>query len=623
MTIAALLAAQAAERPDAPAILAPGRDPLTYRRLYEGVGEAVLALNRMGIGRGDRVAVVLPNGPEMAMVFLAVSSAAVCAPLNPAYRANEFEFYLTDLHAKALIMLAGADSPAREIATAIGIPIIELTPGVEAGLFTLRGTETVDVATPIFTRAEDQALVLHTSGTTSRPKIVPLTQANLCVSTQNIAQSLALTPDDRCLNIMPLFHIHGLAAALLASLSVGASVACTPGFSAPSFFPWLEELRPTWYTAVPTMHQAILTRAEAHRETIARVPLRFIRSCSAALPPTVMAELERVFGVPALEAYGMTEAAHQMASNPLPPRPHKAGSVGVAAGPEIAIMDEAGMLLGPSETGEVVIRGANVTAGYESNPQANAGAFTNGWFRTGDQGYLDEEGYLFLTGRLKELINRGGEKIAPREIDEALLSHDAVAQALAFAMPHPQLGEAIAAAVVLREGAAATERELQTHAAARLSDFKVPARILILPEIPKGPTGKPQRIGLAEKLGLTANEPPTAPAEYVAPRTGTEAALAVIWAEALKLAQIGMEDNFFALGGDSILAAQIVARVCEHLSADFTLFLFLESPTVAAQAAFIDEQRTGEDLAGADDLLAELEGLAEEEVERLLAEELK
>jgi acyl-CoA synthetase (AMP-forming)/AMP-acid ligase II len=360
MTIIQILAAQATERPDVPAILAPGRTPLTYRRLHDGVGEVVLALNRMGIGCGDRVAVVLPNGPEMAMAFLAVSAAAVCAPLNPAYRANEFEFYLTDLNAKALIVLAGADSPAREVAAALNVPIIELVPEAQAaaGLFTLRGTETVEVAAPLFTQAEDQALVLHTSGTTSRPKIVPLTQANLCVSAQNIARSLALTQEDRCLNIMPLFHIHGLEAALLASLAAGGSVACTPGFAAPSFFPWLDELRPTWYTAVPTMHQAILTRAEAHRETIARVPLRFIRSCSSALPPTVMLELERVFGVPALEAYGMTEASHQMASNPLPPakRRGRGGvpswrfSTGLASARQGKGDEEAGAALGISSS---------------------------------------------------------------------------------------------------------------------------------------------------------------------------------------------------------------------------------------------------------------------------------
>jgi acyl-CoA synthetase (AMP-forming)/AMP-acid ligase II len=346
--------------------------------------------------------------------------------------------------------------------------------------------------------------VLHTSGTTSRPKIVPLRQVNITASAYHIAESLALTEADVCLNIMPLFHIHGLIAATLASLAAGGEVVCTPGFNAFRFFAWFEQARPTWYTAVPTMHQAILQLAPRHRELIRGSRLRFIRSSSASLPPQVMLALEQAFGVPVIEAYGMTEASHQMASNPLPPRPRHAGSVGVAAGPEIAIMDEHGTLLPPGALGEVVIRGRNVTAGYEGNDAANAAAFTHGWFRTGDQGTLDEQGYLRLTGRLKELINRGGEKVSPLEVDAVLMDHPAVAQCLSFALPHPMLGEEVAAAVVLREGAAADERALRDFAAGRLAPFKVPRRIVFLDEIPKGATGKLQRIGLAEKLGLAS-----------------------------------------------------------------------------------------------------------------------
>jgi acyl-CoA synthetase (AMP-forming)/AMP-acid ligase II len=301
---------------------------------------------------------------------------------------------------------------------------------------------------------------------------------------------------------MPLFHIHGLIAATLSSLNAGASVVCTPGFNALTFFAQLTEFRPTWYTAVPTMHQAILGRAARNADAIAGARLRFIRSSSASLPPQVMTELEATFGVPLIEAYGMTEAAHQMASNPLPPRPRYAGSVGIAAGPEVAIMDEQGALLPAGSVGEVVIRGPNVTPGYRNNPQANASAFTNGWFRTGDQGVLDEAGYLRLTGRLKEIINRGGEKISPREVDEVILDHPAVAQVVTFAVPHPKLGEDVAAAVVLKEGQALTERELQQFVGQRLADMKVPRKVLFVAEIPKGATGKLQRIGLAAKLGL-------------------------------------------------------------------------------------------------------------------------
>jgi acyl-CoA synthetase (AMP-forming)/AMP-acid ligase II len=301
---------------------------------------------------------------------------------------------------------------------------------------------------------------------------------------------------------MPLFHIHGLIAGVLAPLAAGSQVFCTPGFNALKFFAWMDEARPTWYTAVPTMHQTILARAPKNAEVIARHPLRFIRSSSSSIPPQVIAEIEAVFKAPLIESYGMTEATHQMASNPLPPAVRKPGTVGIAAGPEVAIMGEDGTLMPRGATGEIVIRGPNVTAGYENNPKANAEAFVDGWFRTGDQGVMDEDGYLSITGRLKEIINRGGEKVSPREVDEILMDHPAVAQVVTFGMPHDKLGEEVAAAVVLREGQTATERDLQTFVSSRAADFKVPKKILIMDEIPKGATGKLQRIGLAAKLGL-------------------------------------------------------------------------------------------------------------------------
>jgi acyl-CoA synthetase (AMP-forming)/AMP-acid ligase II len=331
---------------------------------------------------------------------------------------------------------------------------------------------------------------------------VPLSGANVAASAKNIRETLRLTPGDRCLNIMPLFHIHGLIAAVTASLSAGASVVCTPGFNALKFFQWLDQEEPTWYTAVPTMHQAILARAPRNPESVAKAKLRFIRSSSSSLPPQVMAELEAAFRCPVIESYGMTEAAHQMASNLLPPGARKAGSVGPAAGPEVAILSADGRVLGVEEIGEICIRGPNVTAGYENNPKANAEAFAHGWFHTGDQGTMDSDGFVRLTGRLKEIINRGGEKISPREVDEVLMDHPAVAQVVTFAMPHAKLGEEVAAAIVLREGFQAGEREIRDFAAARLADFKVPRKLVFLEEIPKGATGKLQRIGLAEKLGL-------------------------------------------------------------------------------------------------------------------------
>ncbi len=484
---------------------APGRPWLDGPGLARLAASVADTLGERGIGPGARVAIVLPNGPEMAAAFLTVAAVCCAAPLNPAYKADEFEFYLSDLKPAAIILAEGGSQAAAEVAGRLGVPILNLVTaeGEAAGMFRLEGSAPASGARPARAAGpDDPALVLHTSGTTARPKIVPLTNANIVASARHIARSLALTPDDVCLNVMPLFHIHGLIAAVSASLSAGAAVCCTPGFNAFKFAELLGDIKPTWYTAVPTMHQAILMRMRGHADQARAAKLRFIRSSSASLPPQVMAELEDVFGAPVIEAYGMTEAAHQMASNPLPPRARKPGAVGLAAGPEIAIMDDDNAILAQGEVGEVVIRGPNVTLGYDSNPAANAKAFTDGWFRTGDQGRLDEEGYLFLTGRLKEQINRGGEKISPLEVDVVLLDHPAVAQACTFGIPHDKLGEEVGVVIVLRPEMTATEAEIRDFAAQRLAAYKVPRRVLVMDDIPKGATGKIQRIGLAAKLGL-------------------------------------------------------------------------------------------------------------------------
>jgi acyl-CoA synthetase (AMP-forming)/AMP-acid ligase II len=496
-TIAALLTAGAASDP---AIISTEGTVLTHGQARNAVERLRRELRAAGIGRGDRVAIVLPNGPEMALTFLAVTSCATAAPLNPAYREDEFRFYLDDLGAKALITLPG-DARDAHAAAGEGIVKVAVEGRGDSMAFVHPGVSGVG-GDPGEPAPDDVALVLHTSGTTARPKIVPLTQRNLAVSAGNIMASLRLSAADRCLNVMPLFHIHGLMAALLSSLGAGGSVVCSPGFDAFRFFGSMEEQRPTWYTAVPTMHQLVLSRAERNPEAARAAKLRFLRSSSSPMPPVVMEDLEAAFGAPLVEAYGMTEASHQMATNPLPPGARKPGSVGRGAGVDVAVMDERGALLANGERGEVVVRGANVTPGYENNPEANAASFTDGWFRTGDEGVLDGDGYLHLTGRLKELINRGGEKVSPREVDEVLLQHPAVAQAVAFALPHDRLGEDVAAAVVLADGVTAGERELREYAAQHLADFKVPRRIVFVSEIPKGPTGKLQRIGLARTLGL-------------------------------------------------------------------------------------------------------------------------
>ncbi|WP_171117830.1 acyl--CoA ligase [Ruegeria sp. HKCCA5463] len=491
------------------AIGAPGRSWLSYLGLREHCAKVKEDLHQIGVGRGDRVAIVLPNGPEMATAFISVAQVATTAPLNPAYTHEEYVFYLKDLKAKALLASENENGPAVKAARDLGIAILRACcdSSHPAGQFSILSCDPIGEADTSAPGEDDVALILHTSGTTSRPKIVPLTQANIYASARNVASSLKLTIDDRCLSIMPLFHIHGLIAAVAATLGAGSQISCAPGFNALSFFSQVAEVDPTWYTAVPTMHQAILTRAARNQSIIDQSRLRFLRSSSASLPAPVMEELVATFDAPVIEAYGMTEAAHQMCCNPLPPQKQKSGSVGIAAGPEVRIADETeNVLIASRDVGEIVISGPNVTPGYESNPQANADNFFEAdgklWFRTGDQGSFDEENYLRLTGRLKELINRGGEKISPLEVDAVLLSHPDVAQAVCFAVPHEKLGEDIAAAVVLSEGAAIAGQEVRDFVGARLAKFKVPTSVVILEEIPKGATGKIQRIGLAAKLGL-------------------------------------------------------------------------------------------------------------------------
>jgi acyl-CoA synthetase (AMP-forming)/AMP-acid ligase II len=482
--------------PDHPALVIPNRVSLSYRRLRELVDEAAHALASHGVVRGDRVAMVFPNGPEAILMFVGASMVATACPLNPAYKEDEFRFYLDDVGARFLLVPPGEAEAARRAMPAGGKVIEAALDG--DGRLHVNGAgggtrrESLDQAA-----AGDIGLVLHTSGTTNRPKKVPLLNENLTASVGNIIATYELGPEDVSLCIMPLFHVHGLVASALATFGSGGTVVAPERFGPLGFWPLMQAHRPTWFTASPTPHQLVLARLQEDRPA-GTERLRFVRSCSSALSPALMALMEKRFGVPVLEAYGMTEASHQMSSNPLPPAPRFAGSVGPGTGVEIAIFDDAGAALPAGAAGEVVIRGLNVMHGYENNPQANADAFVDGWFRTGDLGMLDGAGYLRLISRIKELINRGGEKIAPREIDEVLETHTAVKEAVAFGVPHPTWGEEVAAAVVLV--APVTEKELLAYCRERLADFKVPKRLYFVESIPRTPTGKVQRRFVAEQL---------------------------------------------------------------------------------------------------------------------------
>lgn len=614
-TLSTLLRQRATQQPDAAALLAPGRPALTYAQLWHQVRHVAATLQAHGATPATRVAVVLPNGPEMAGTFLGVAASAACAPLNPAYQAGELRFYLEDTQARVVVVGKTERGPIRAVATELGLEILEIEADASARAGQARPAPVSSDAAgePVFAEANAVALVLHTSGTTGRPKRVALSHANLLASAHHIAQTLALEPADRCLNVMPLFHIHGLVGALLASLAGGGSVVCTPGFDEHAFFDWVARFEPTWYTAVPTIHQAVLAQGARYRQVAAQHRFRFVRSSSSALPPTTLAALEALTGAPVVEAYGMTEASHQMACNPLA-GPRKPGSVGPASGVEIALLDATGHALPAGATGEVAVRGPGVMGGYENAPNANAEAFVDGWFRTGDQGHLDADGYLYLTGRLKEIVNRGGEKVSPREVDEALLEHPDVQQAAAFATPHPSLGEDLAAAVVLRHGAQADESRLRRFLLDRLAGFKVPSRIIFVDTIAAGATGKIQR---ARLYGRFAARLETA---FEAPQTDLEHTLAQIFRDVLGGPPVGRNDNFFALGGDSLKGAQVVARIRAQQSVQLPVTALFAHPSVATLALAFEAARASTPLDAAA-LEAQIAAMSDEEVARLLAQE--
>ncbi len=569
-TIAETVAQHAGCTPDAVAISTIDGMTLTWRQLAALLAAASEELRRLGIGPTDVVATststVVPATPA---VFLSVAAASGCIPLNSGYRVRECVEHLKVERMRALVVFGAEDSDAVEAARSLGLLIIRVSPGaIMSGRWVAQteGNARPPQEVHRSPAANDIALVLHTSGTTARPKIVPLAQGNLVASAHQIAATLKLSPGDRCLNLMPLFHIHGLIGALLSSIAAGATFVTTPALEPAAFGRWLVDSEATWYSAVPTMHQVIVA-ALRNTKLPRPIKLRFVRSSSSPLAPPVAAELEALFGVPVLQAYGMTEASHQIACNPLPPGRTKPGSVGLPTGTEIRIVGEAGRVLPRGARGEVCIAGRGVFSGYADNPEANRTSFIDGFFRTGDEGYLDEDGYLFLTGRLKEMINRGGEKIAPAEIDMVLLEHPSIAQAVCFAVPHPTLGEDIAAAVVAKPGAEIDRAALQDFVADRAAPHKIPQQIFVMAALPKGPTGKVVRREVAAQLagpgcGLPNPTNLTNPANAARPPAADdrEEQLRRVWREVLNLEAVSPDDDYFAIGGDSLRALTIISK---------------------------------------------------------------
>lgn len=501
-TLTAVLKKAAAAFGSRRAVLVPGKVELSHAALDALVEAAAARLvAEAGVEAGHVIALSFPNTVELVIMFLAVIRArGVAAPLNPAYTQEEFEFYLSDSEARLLLTNAEGNAAVQAAAAKLGLPHASASLGGEdakeihlEGLrLPAEGAGKQDSGS-MENEAGDVALFLHTSGTTSRPKGVPLTQANLAATVHNIRSVYRLAETDATVVVLPLFHVHGLLCSLLSSLASGAAVTLPAAgrFSSSTF--WADMSGATWYTAVPTIHQIILDRHRAKPQQ-SYPPLRFIRSCSASLAPAILEKLESAFGAPVLEAYAMTEATHLMTSNPLPQDgPRKPGSVGRPVGQEMAILDEQGTRLPAGQPGEVCIRGPNVTRGYKNNPDANDAAFRFGWFHTGDIGVLDDQGYLHLVGRIKELINRGGEKISPIEVDAVLLDHPGVKQAVSFGVPDDKYGEEINCAVIPREGGSLGEEDVLAHCKRNLAAFKVPKKVFITDDLPKTATGKIQR----------------------------------------------------------------------------------------------------------------------------------
>ncbi len=584
--VAETLRHYAAEMPDVPALLAPGRPPLPFAGLSEHVESLAQALAGAGLGRDDVVATVLPDDAQTLCAFLGACLVAGFAPLNPDLHAAEFESSLRDLRPAVLLVPAGSRSPAAGAAESLGIPILEAhtTPKCEAGLFTLSGLNTAGRAARSVPQPSALALSLQTSATTGRAKFVSLSHANIAAMARASSQAMMLGRADRFLCMMPLFHLQGMLSAF-EQLMVGGSVVCASPFHADRFPSWIDKLHPTWYTAGPALHRTILALLLEKPKVLRRSRLRFVRSIGSALPAALLRELEETLRLPVVEGYGLTEAG-AVTSTPLSPYKSKAGSSGSRIVPGVGIMDEAGNLLPAGRPGEIVVQGPNVMREYRNDPESTRTAFRNGWFRTGDLGWFDAEGFLYVTGRTKEIVNRGGEKILPEEIDKVLMAHPDVTDAAAFAVPHPQLGDDLAAAVVLRVGAAVDETAIRDFLATRLTAFKVPSAVTFLTRIPKGATGKVQRSRLTDEF-VELRKTRAAEHAAAAPTTDDERELAEIWASVLGIPAPGIDDDFFGLGGHSLASARILARIQQSFGVELRHDALLAAPTVRRLAALL------------------------------------
>lgn len=576
------------------ALEAPGRAPATYSDLDRSILKVGLHLRGLGLNQDDRVVIVLPNGPEMAVTCLGVMSVSVAVPANPDFRKGEYETMFRQLAPRLLITLAEKEHPSREAARDLSIPVCEIhvLPSDPAGSFDLTPQGKDAFTAPTSTPApDDLALILQTSGTTSRPKTVPLTHRNLFISARNMQKSVLLSENDRVLHFLPMFHIGGIVDVLMAPLLAGGTVITTPSFSTRDFFSHLERYRPTWTQAVPVMIHEILSDSRDFPELVAEHGMRFVRSVSAALPVPTLLEFERVFRIPVIEIFGMSESAGIITSNPLPPGLRKPGSVGTSAGCRVMILDDEKRPLPTGESGNVVVSGPSLMSGYIDDPEENARAITSAGFYTGDLGFLDPDGFLYLNGRVKDIINRGGEKITPLEIDRALMEYPSVADAACFPVPHPVLGEEVAALVVMKPGFGFVREDLFAFLRERLAFFKVPKIVEEVAAIPRS-SGKLRRAELSEVLSSNAS-PEMTEIEHVSPATPVAKAIAAMWEKILRVQNIGLNDDFFLLGGDSLRASSFINELQQKWDETIYVSSLFDFSTVAGFETYLHRHYPG------------------------------
>ena len=583
MNIASLIFSRCT--PDSPAFVRMEEEAFTYEDLELRVRALVSQLKRLGCEPGDRIALTVPRGPWGLIGILAVSSLAICCPLDPKLKDEELEAALDQLSIKLLVDGTG-DARLRSLAAKRGLKVFTAPFGSEEEPDHRNSTGDNLPCLDNLTSSGDVALLLQTSGTTSRPKPVALTHANVAAAALAIGAAYEIGPQDLCLNPMPHHHVHGLISAGLSSLMAGAAQHCTTSFSADAFEAAYAAFRPTWFTGSPAFHLGLFDHFKFTGTKPARARLRFMRSSSAPFPASVIASYEDMFGVALLENYGMTETASTICTNPLPPQARKAGSVGRPIGSQIRIVDANGWDHAVGEEGEIIVRGPSVITRYGADDSVD-GSFLGSWLRTGDIGRFDADGYLFVLGRTKELIKRGGHSVYPLEVDNVLLAYKDVAEAICFAIDHPTLGEELVAVVVPRPQAEIDVAALRDFLEQRLSTYKVPNAVYVVREIPKNDTGKAVRRDMKKKFDWLFVP------KLEQPRSELEEILVQFWTNVLGQPAVGATDNVFVLGADTLRAQKICDLVRAKTGISLQLRDVLRNPTVRSQSILVESRRDG------------------------------